>query len=234
MEQNTRHRRDWTGLLLEFLVVVAGIAITFAGEGFINRYNEQKEVKSSLGLVRDELNDDIDYVRQCDSMFVAEREAIDFLWHHKKNFAACNDDSLTLDSLNRFCNRPFHVAIYSESHEALELLKNTGVFSKIKDKELALDIVHAYGYLTDYMASGKFYSDKKIKLTEELTELPYYRALFADPSITVAQFWQRIADEEHGDYYLRETRNQLYSRANAQRVIDDVQAVVDKIETYCK
>jgi len=228
MEENKK-QRDWTGLVLEFIVVVLGIAITFAGEALIKRSYEQEEVRSSLRLVCDELRDDISYVKSCDSTYVVQRMAADFLCENVGQYYTCNQDSL-----NKHCNPLFFLSIYSESREALELLKNSGVFSKINDKSLALDIIHAYGYLQDYMASGKFYSDKMLRMIEEVTSTPEIRKVLAAPNVTAAEVWDTITKDEEGDYFLREARMQLYNRQDAQAVIDAVQEVIDKIEAYCK
>lgn len=222
-------RRDWSGLFWELVVVVAGIAITFAGQALIDKHYEQKEVRASLSLVCDELRDNIMYVKGQDSVFVSDREAVDFLWKNIGNYYKCNQDTLEL-----FCNRPFSLLIFSESREALELLKNSGVFSKIEDKTLALDIIHVYGYLQDYMGSAKFYSDKKIRMVEDLSDDVEIRDLFGNPAITFPGFWDCITKKEKGNYFLRELRLQLNSRADAKEVIDEVQKVIDKIEAYCK
>lgn len=54
---------NWIDHTMNFIAVCLGIAITFAGQGLINRQSERKEVKSSLLLVRNELEDNLSYIK---------------------------------------------------------------------------------------------------------------------------------------------------------------------------
>lgn len=221
-------KRDWTGLLLEFIVVVLGIAITFIGEALVNKNYEQKEVKSSLQLVRDELIDDIGYVRECDSISFEELQAIFYILANKDSLDKANQDTLY-----KYYALPLRLVVYTDSREALELLKSSGVFSKIDDKSLALDIIHAYGYLQDYMGSSKMCADEKAKKMQTITESKEFSHL-ANTATTPSELWEGILKHEEGLLYLYDEQRALMVRPNAQSTIEQVQAIVDKIDRYCK
>lgn len=79
MKKPNGNNRDWFGYLMNFVAVCLGIVITFAGQGMINRSAEKKEVKSSLALVKSELQDNLSYIELADSVLADFFSAAQFL-----------------------------------------------------------------------------------------------------------------------------------------------------------
>lgn len=82
MKSSNKNRRDWFGYLMNFVAVCLGIVITFAGQGLINRHAERNEVKSSLILVKNELQDNLSYIELADSLLTRCSAAAEFLILH--------------------------------------------------------------------------------------------------------------------------------------------------------
>ena len=139
-----KNNRDWFSYLMNFIAVCLGIVITFAGQGLINRHAEKNEVKRSLILVRNELEDNMSYIELSDSVLTLFSEAAEFLIRYEGHYAQAPEDSMAM-----YCNIPLTVFEITHSDEALELLKNSSLFTKIKDLDLSLEIIHTYGAIAD-------------------------------------------------------------------------------------
>ena len=106
MKGNSRNARDWFGYLMNFVAVCLGIVITFAGQGLINRHAEKNEVKSSLILVKNELQDNLSYIDIADSMLANYSAAAQFLIRYEGHYADAPQDSMAVychtDKLHEF------------------------------------------------------------------------------------------------------------------------------------
>ena len=72
---------------MNFVAVCLGIVITFAGQGLINRHAERNEVKSSLMLVKNELQDNLSYIELADSMLTRYSAAAEFLIRYEGHYS---------------------------------------------------------------------------------------------------------------------------------------------------
>ena len=194
----SKKNRDWFGYLMNFAAVCLGIVITFAGQGIINRHAEKNEVKRSLLLVKNELQDNISYIEYSDSVLALFSDAAEFLIRYEGRYAQAPADSMAA-----YCNVPLTIFEISHADDALELLKTSSLFTKIKDQGLSLEIIHTYGAIADEMMVVKFYNDHKSNYFEEAMTGKVKEVLSQD-NITAEQLWNAITASKEGKQFLRE------------------------------
>lgn len=216
--------RDWFGYLMNFVAVCLGIAITFAGQGIINRHAERIEVKRSLLLVKNELQDNISFIEYSDSVLALFSEASRFLIEYEGRY-----DQAPEDSMAALCNVPLTVYEISHADDALELLKTSSLFTKIKDQNLSLEIIHTYGAIADEMAVVRFYHERRGKYLEDALDGEVKDVLTND-DITAEQLWSAITSTKEGKQYLRElSRLQMaHSSTAVKNTIYDTIALIDR------
>lgn len=224
MKRNKTYNKEWFGYLMNFVAVCLGIIITFAGQGLINRKTERKEVKSSLILVKNELRDNLSYIELADSMLANYSAAAQFLIRYEGRYAEAPEDSLAI-----YCNIPLTVFEITHSEEALELLKNSNLFTKIKDLDLSLEIIHTYGAIADEMTLVKFYNEHKNNYLDEAMTCKVKDVLARD-NITAEQLWTAITDSREGRQFLRELSRlqMLHNSSDVKATIATTIASIDK------
>ncbi len=224
MKRNKTYNKEWFGYLMNFVAVCLGIIITFAGQGLINRKTERKEVKSSLILVKNELQDNLSYIELADSMLANYSAAAQFLIRYEGRYAEAPEDSLAI-----YCNIPLTVFEITHSEEALELLKNSNLFTKIKDLDLSLEIIHTYGAIADEMTLVKFYNEHKNNYLDDAMTCKVKDVLARD-NITAEQLWTAITDSREGKQFLRELSRlqMLHNSSDVKATIATTIASIDK------
>lgn len=225
MKDHKRNNRDWFSYLMNFVAVCLGIIITFAGQGLINKIAEREEVKSSLILVRNELQDNLSYVELADSVLVKYSKAAQFLIRYEGRYSDAPKDSMAV-----YCNVPLTVFEITHSEEALDLLKNSNLFTKIKDLDLSLEIIHTYGAIADEMAIVKFYNEYKNNYLEDAMNGNVKEVLSRD-NITAEQLWGAITASREGKQFLRElSRMQMLHDPSTVKAI--ITNTIDSIDKY--
>lgn len=216
--------RDWFGYLVNFVAVCLGIAITFAGQGIINRNAERNEVKRSLILVKNELQDNISYIEYSDSVLTLFAEASRFLIEYEDCY-----DQAPVDSMAAYCNVPLTVYEISHADDALELLKTSSLFTKIKDQNLSLEIIHTYGAIADEMAVVNFYHERRGKYLEDALN-GKVKDILANDGITAVQLWNAITSSKEGKQYLRELcrLQMVHSSYEVKNTINNTIALIDR------
>ena len=224
MKRNKTYNKEWFGYLMNFVAVCLGIIITFAGQGLINRKTERKEVKSSLILVKNELRDNLSYIELADSMLANYSAAAQFLIRYEGRYADAPRDSMAA-----YCNVPLMTFGITHSEEALELLKNSNLFTKIKDLDLSLEIIHTYGAIADEMTLVKFYNEHKNDYLEEAMTEDVKEVLSRD-NITAEQLWSAITASREGKQFLRELSRlqMLHDSSDVKAIIAGTIASIDK------
>ena len=125
-----------------FIAVVLGIIITFAGSDWITERNTQKEIKKSLQLVKSELLLNREEMEALRDRIVLEQYAANYLFEHKDNPA-----EMPQDSIRKYFPLPFQWSKFTFTNDAMEMLKASALIQKIQNKELALQIMKVYGCL---------------------------------------------------------------------------------------
>lgn len=218
---------NWLDHTMNFLSVCLGIAITFAGQGLINRHSERQEVRSSLMLVRNELIDNKSYVEMADTVFTLFSDAARFLIRYEGHYKDAPADSMAM-----YCNVPLSSYDISHSSEALELLKNSSLFTKIKDLDLSLDIIHTYGIIEDEIKTVRFYHEREAKYLEDALVGKAKEVLSGD-GVTAEALWSAITSTNEGRQFLRELyRLQMYH--DSSKTKEAIDATISRIDAYVK
>lgn len=216
---------DIKGFILNFMAVVLGIVITFSGEALIASHNEKKEVYSSLDLVKNELQDNLNYIQMGDSILQLYASAADFLLQYVGYY-----DEAPADSMAIYTQYAFMIYEVSSSQEALELLKTSSLFTKIKNQKLSLDIIHTYGTIEDRMllykmVFGQCNAERDAAMAGEV------KNLLSNDSITPVQCWNAMMCKPEGRNFLRSLQSMsIYVNSNEQR--QQVHETIDKINEY--
>lgn len=215
----------WLNHFLNFLAVCLGIAITFGAQGLIDAKNEKKEVVSSLTLVKNELEDNITYIQFADSVLAKNSQAALFLLRYESNY-----EDAPADSMAMYCNVPLTEYEVTYSGEALELLKTSSIFTKIKDMELSLEIIHTYGIISDQMKVIKFIFDRKGKYFDDALT-PNVKNVLAGDKVTAAGLWNAITQSNEGKQFLRELYR-LQVGYDSSAAIQSIREAINKIDAY--
>lgn len=218
-------KRDWFGYIMNFVAVCLGIIITFAGQGIINRHVERSEVKSSLTLVKNELQDNLSYIEFADSVLEVYSEAARFLIRYEGHYSDAPKDSMAA-----YCNIPLTVFEITHSDEALELLKNSNLFTKIKDLDLSLEIIHTYGAIADEMTLVKLYNEHKNDYLEDAMTGNVKEVLSQD-NITADQLWSAVTSSREGKQFLREL-SRLQMLHDSSKVKATISNTIASINRY--
>lgn len=129
-----------------------------------------------------------------------------------------------------YCNIPLTVYEVSASSEALELLKTSSLFTKIKDQSLSLEIIHTYGAIQDEMTTIKFIFDRKGKYMEDALQ-GKAKEVLAGNDITAASLWEAITSSNEGRQFLRELyRLQIFY--SSDKTLATITETIAKIKAY--
>ena len=224
-EKSKKERRDWFGYLMNFVAVCLGIVITFAGQGLINKRAERNEVRSSLTLVRNELQDNLSYIDFSDSVLCLFAETAQFLIRYEGHY-----EDAPVDSMYKYCNVPLSSYKITHSEEALELLKNSSLFTKITDLDLSLQIIHTYGQIEDEMKVVSFYHERKDKYLEDALT-GKVKDVLSNDNVTAVQLWSAITDTQEGKQFLRELYR-LQLAHDSSPVRETIASTIASIDDY--
>ncbi|MBQ0079987.1 MAG: hypothetical protein KBS95_00345 [Alistipes sp.] len=216
---------EWTNHILNFIAVCLGIIITFAGQGLINSIAERKEVKSSLLLVKNELLDNMSYIELSDSVMNMFSQAGKFLIRYEGHYNDAPKDSMMMH-----CYVPFIVYEITHSEEALELLKNSSLFTKIKDFNLSLDIIHTYGAIKDEMKVISLYLEQKRKYLDDALVGKAKHAI-SQEDITAVQLWNAMTSTNEGKQLLRELYHMNVTH-DSSSTKEAIQKTIKAIDQY--
>lgn len=198
---------DWSSFLSNILSVVLGIFITFGIQGWIDRSHEKKDVKAALELVKEELVNNSNDLRDVINLIGAEKDAAVSMLSNLDQLKKCEYDSVA--TWNTVLGSEY---FFTVTDDALELLKSSSLFQKINDKNLALGIIKAYDYLE---ANSKAFNtheqykvslfmeantDKAKKLAATTSGLDFLKLYYSSPEGTY--FLKSVVDMS-GDAFLR-------------------------------
>lgn len=150
-----------------FIAVVLGIILTFAGSDWIANRKTQKDIKRTIELIRQELSlnkrgiqDDYEYI-------LFDQQAARYLLQYKDSM-----DAMPEDSIMRYGFSPFQTRNTNYSDDALEMLKSSALIQQINNKELAFQIIRTYALIKDASISFKDYMDIKKEYQQVFISVP--------------------------------------------------------------
>lgn len=154
-----------------FIAVVLGIILTFAGSDWITERNTQKEIKKSLQLVKSELLLNREEMEAMGNRVALDQYAANYLFMNKNNA-----NEISKDSINKYFPPLFQWSKFVFTNDAIEMLKASALIQKIQNKELALQIIKAYGAIKVAEISFKTYSNIKEQVQTAFNDNPKVKA----------------------------------------------------------
>lgn len=221
-------RLNWRDFFTNFLAVVLGIVITLLCNTWIGEHNERKDLRNTLSLVCDELQENLNLLDEIEAQCQLELQAAQYLTQYYDRFEECENDSMRL-----YCNAPLTVSRYNISDNALELLKTSQLIQKIGNKELALDIIRAYNTIRDEQEVINYYDEKKQKLLDNAMESGA-KSVFARNHFTAAEMWQGLTDNEDGRQFLHEIIISNRMGLGFDETRQTLQNIIQQIKQYIK
>lgn len=168
-----------------FIAVMLGIIITFAGSDWITERNTQKELEKSLQLVKSELLLNKETIQEMGKRVAWEQKAARYLFKYKNK-----ENEVSQDSVNQYLPFLFQWSKFTFTNDAIEMLKTSSLIQKIRNKELALQIIKAYGTIKAVESSFEMYVYYKTQVQDEFNAHPQVKAYT----------YNQIRNRENPDY----------------------------------
>lgn len=217
------NKENRTSFFLNFLAVVLGICLTFGGESLISHREERNNLKNCLELVSIELQDNRESLYYCDTLVNNELKAAIYLIEYEGRYSEA-----PADSLFAVANTPFIIEDISVYTDAFELLKSSGVLTKLKDKKLALDIFSTYNALDGIVSYLNLFYNHKTKYLEPAMS-DNVKKILAGDNVTAENLWSAITASKEGQQFLREVVRFLstYDADEIHTMIDNTIVEID-------
>lgn len=150
--------------LRQFSIVAAGVMVTFVGSDMISNYATQKEIKSSMHLIIDELEKNKEEVNITKLKYELDRTMAGYLID--SGFVI---DKFPIDTLKKYSRLVSNISSFFYSDDALEVLKSSALMQKIEDKAILLSIIEAYKLLYEIQQSIKEYYNLKSTIIVDIS-----------------------------------------------------------------
>jgi len=212
--------------ICNFVAVVLGIVITFAGSDIIEERNKQKEVAQALQLIKEELLINREDIKDMMEIETFEQRGALYLLHHKDKM-----DEAPEDSLNKYCCFPFQSAGFIYTTDAMEMLRASSLMPNIKNKELATQIIKTYTIIKGAYQTFSAYTESKVNTIDKLCNRPDYLE-FSNKQTTQEKRWSFILSLPEGlsaiqqISVIHDNPQRIYSRY--MDFIDETISVIDK------
>lgn len=145
-----------------FIAVVLGIVITFAGSDLIEERKIRNEVKDALSLVKDEILLNRETIEELMEQELFEQRGACYLLQYKDSI-----DKASPDSIEKYGYSPFQSFNPIYIDDAMEMLKSSSLISAIENKKLATRIIQTYNTIKTAYGSFGAFMDIKLKCIEK-------------------------------------------------------------------
>lgn len=208
-------------VLLDSISIILGVFVTFAIQGWIDKANDKKEVRSALWLVRTELTNNLQDINVLNDYLTQERASANYFVRHRNDIASCPADSIA-----------YHSGIIlaevnaTVSNDALELLKSSSLFQKIGNSPLSMKIIRAYDscqLAVDIV--NRHIGDRNARLENSVNEGNVSK-IAQEGSIDLPSF----VGTEYGLHSLRWIANQIITEQTED--LSDIQEALTSIDNY--
>lgn len=148
--------------LLQFIVVVMGILITFQGSAWIEKRQQHRQSREILEMVRTELQNNMEELEFCRDLGIRELDGMEFFARHMNDIGKAPRDSINM-----------YISVLGSGHEfsyssnALEVLKATPASINVIDKELLREIFYCYDRTGSLLKSVNYYYKQKYDIVGE-------------------------------------------------------------------
>lgn len=211
-----------------FIAVVLGIVITFAGSDLIEERKIRNEVKDALSLVKDEILLNRETIEELMEQELFEQRGACYLLQYKDSI-----DKASPDSIEKYGYSPFQSFNPIYIDDAMEMLKSSSLISAIENKKLATRIIQTYNTIKTAYGSFGAFMDIKLKCIEKLTDKAEVRKALAKNKLrTKMQEWDFYFTIPEGVQavqqisYIHSYPRKMYGRYMEQ--IDETLAAIDE------
>lgn len=178
-----------TAYLYQFLVVVAGIVVTFIGSGIITHCSEQSDIKALMQLVIEELNQNKEHMKDVERRMSYDRTMSIYLID--SNYQS---ELFPVDTLIKYRGLIGNIANLRYTRDAMELLQSSALIQKIDNKTFMLEIIRMYDNLEQTSKTVDLYYNLKLKTFDAINSrldeneqriisekrlLPYYQLMMS-------------------------------------------------------
>ena len=225
--QLKNHADWWTDYMTEMSILVISLAATFYGENLIESYNEAQEDKTTMELVVQELNYDMEELAEMKKQYESEVNFSKAL-----NSVLVQKVVLPQDSLDTYKN--FHRISYfwALKLSAFDFVKVSGTMQRVEDKELVVQLFECYELMNIIKELNKrFIEERRANLstfTEHLTDSGHGN--------TVQEQWEQINRDASYKHYLLYTLGPAAKNVNIQitGVMENISETIQKIKADYK
>lgn len=212
-----------------FIAVMLGIIITFAGSHLIEKNKTENEIKDALLLVKNEMLLNRENIVKMMEQERSEQQGAFYLLQYKDSMAKASPDSL-----EKYSNLPFSTQKYIYINDAMEMLKTSSLMPSIRNKELVTQIIRTYNTIKgSYDTFDNFMDTKKSKM-ERLTEkTEVQKFMTANANSSFVELWNflfKLPDGVRAVQQISITHSypqRMYGRYLKQ--IDETIAAIDEI-----
>lgn len=167
MKSIKKRLKSWEigNYIRQLSIVVMGIVITFIGSDLFSGCTKKKEIKSVMNLIKNELRDNQQQLKNIKKVSMIEMEACSVFASRNYNYDGIPNDTLvlyfkTLNSMNKL----------KYTVQSLEVLKNSSLMQYIPDKVFVSDLINTYAYMQELEARMSYYLDRKDRLWNQLLD----------------------------------------------------------------
>lgn len=146
MKMNFRSFTTWKigDFILQLLVVILGIVVTFAAGNAVSERTKAKEVAKAMEIVKNELERNLEDFDQITERLRLEQRICRYIRSYEKHI-----EEASADTLRKYLSMPFQVSSFIPASDAMEMLRASSLLPNVENKELVLDILKAYNGLQE-------------------------------------------------------------------------------------
>lgn len=149
--------------LRQFSIVTGGVIVTFWGSSLITEHTLQKQVRTTMRLMTEEMRYNLNAVRQMRKLTGKDLHMASMLLENNMDLKHIPED--TLQAYSTFFS---NMSDFQYKQDALEVLKGSSQMQYIADKQMLQDILQIYYSLAELKTDLKGYYELKSKVLYEV------------------------------------------------------------------
>lgn len=174
-------------------VVILGIVVTFMASDALTEYTQSREIRSTLQLVKNELEWNLEALKWISNRVELERRVSTYVLEYRSNLNRAEEDTLRKYQWILFQTRDF---LYTK--DAFDLLKTSSLFQKIKPRTVGLQVIKAYNALESSATTVKMYYQMKDSYLGGLMLDKRFDFYGTGVNIPIRDFWRPILEIREG------------------------------------
>lgn len=167
MKMNFQSFTNWKigDFILQLLVVILGIVITFAASNAVSKHAKAKEVAKAMEIVRDELKQNLEVLDEIREQLRTEQRICGYILRHKDQLK-----DVSADTLRKYISLPFQAFNFIYGTDAMEMLKASSLIPNVRNKKMMLEIMKAYNGLKEAKETVTWYYELKGKHCDQINK----------------------------------------------------------------